>query len=155
MKYLFTLSFLSILISCTPNKQDTKEQIISPETSSVYQPGFGDFMHSIQNHHNKLWFAGINENWDLAEFEIHELEELFEDIRTFHTNREETKMLPIIEPSLEQIDKAIEHRNTEAFKKAYTAFTNACNQCHRATQHEYIKIIIPLHPTFSNQDFTL
>ena len=35
-------------------------------------PGFEEFMSNIQAHHAKLWFAGQNHNWKLADFEIHE-----------------------------------------------------------------------------------
>src|SRR5690606_39455232 len=68
-------------------------------------------MGKVQTRHSKLWFAGVNENWELAEFEMHELEEVIEDIRTVYPNREETQSLPIIEPSLETVNNAIKQRD--------------------------------------------
>ena len=47
----------------------------------TYSPGFGDFMRSIQVHHSKLWFAGMDGNWKLTAFELHEIDETIEAIQ--------------------------------------------------------------------------
>ena len=149
---------LLLLTACSPTSKDEQaleSKIAELETiiENAYKPGFGDFMGSIQKHHNKLWFAGTQENWELASFEIHELEELFEDIKTYHAQREETKVISIIEPGLTAVEDAIEKQNIEAFKQGYTALTNSCNTCHHATKHEFIKITVPTVPAYTNQDF--
>lgn len=51
------------------------------QLADTYKPGFGEFMSSIQAHHSKLWFAGQNENWKLADFEVHEIMESIADIQ--------------------------------------------------------------------------
>ena len=48
--------------------------------SNAYKPGFGEIMNSVQINHSKLWFAGTNKNWKLAEFEVHEIMELLDDV---------------------------------------------------------------------------
>ncbi len=55
--------------------QDLQKQIDSlrNKINHAYSPGVGEFMSSIQMHHAKLWFAGKNENWDLANFEMEEI----------------------------------------------------------------------------------
>lgn len=82
MKFLF-IPFIMLVILSACKRTDNREKVLQNQIDSlqiklenVYNPGFGDFMGSIQNHHNKLWFAGINESWELATFEMHELEEL-------------------------------------------------------------------------------
>ena len=42
-------------------------------------------MGGIQTHHAKLWFAGINDNWKLAQYEIDEFKERFEQARDIET----------------------------------------------------------------------
>ena len=76
--YVFLLT-LSIL-SC--NHQNEKTQLLQSRIDSLqqqvddaYKPGFGEFMSGIQAHHSKLWFAGQNQNWKLADFEVHEIME--------------------------------------------------------------------------------
>lgn len=157
---LFIMAAILVLASC--NQSNQKEQDLQNEIdnlkeiiNTMHKPGFGDFMGSIQNHHDKLWFAGINENWELASFEIHELEELFEDIKTVHPNREETQSLPMIDPGLKAVEKAVKEQNKEEFKKGYTLMTNACNTCHQATKHEFIRIKTPVMPSYSNQNFEI
>jgi hypothetical protein len=44
-----------------------------------YQPGLGEFMTATQLRHAKLWFAGKQNNWDLAAYEIDEIKEGLED----------------------------------------------------------------------------
>ena len=65
------------------NRVDSLEQ----KLAHTYKPGFGEFMSGIQIHHAKLWFAGQNQNWPLADFEIHEIEEALEDIQKFCIDR--------------------------------------------------------------------
>jgi hypothetical protein len=120
-----------------------------------YKPGFGEFMSGIQAHHSKLWFAGQNENWRLADFEVHEIMEAMEDIRKFQTERKESRMIEMIDPALDSITNAIQQKNTTLFKTSYTLLTNTCNNCHRAADFEFNVVKIPETQPFSNQDFKI
>ncbi len=160
MKFLFTV-FLALFLLTACTKENKREQALQSQIDSLqiqldnaYKPGFGDFMGSIQNHHNKLWFAGSSENWRLAAFEIHELQEFFDDIKAIYPDREETQSISVIGPGLIAVNNAINQQNIEEFKQGYITLTNACNTCHQATEHDFIQIIIPTSPSFSNQDFT-
>ncbi|MEO9032256.1 MAG: hypothetical protein ABI285_03380, partial [Ginsengibacter sp.] len=80
MKILTWLVLIPVFYSCN-NSQNNNEvlqkQIDSLQTkiANTYKPGFGEFMSEIQVHHEKLWFAGENQNWQLADFEINEIKE--------------------------------------------------------------------------------
>jgi len=141
----FTAFFLLTLvtISCNNSKND----------KTTYKPGLGEFMFNIQIHHAKLWFAGENQNWQLADFEIHEIMEAIEDIQTFCSDRPEIKSLGMMNISLDSINAAINLKDTQAFKSAYLFLTNSCNGCHQATEHAFNFIKIPDSPPVSNQDF--
>jgi len=121
--------------------------------NNTYKPGFGEFMSSIQVHHNKLWFAGQNQNWKLADFEIHEIQEAIEDIEMFQTEREESQKIGMIKPALDSVTAAIEQKNNTLFKSSYVLLTNTCNNCHQATNFEFNQVKIPDTPPFSNQVF--
>lgn len=77
MMRIFLIALFSIsLFACnqqTDNTQVLQNRIDSLEQklANTYKPGFGEFMSGIQAHHSKLWFAGQNENWKLADFEVH------------------------------------------------------------------------------------
>jgi hypothetical protein len=120
---------------------------------SAYKPGLGEFMLSIQEHHAKLWFAGKNGNWDLADFEMGEILETITGINKYCTDRPEISSLPMIDPSLDSLKIAITRKNIEAFKGSFILLTNNCNNCHKVTKHGFNIIKIPDIPPVSNQVF--
>ena len=121
--------------------------------NEAYRPGFGEFMSSIQMHHAKLWFAGSAGNWKLADFEIHEIQETLDDIQQYNVDRPESKKIIMINPAMDSIAEAIKQHNESLFKKGYILLTSTCNNCHKATAHEFNVITIPSTPPVSNQSF--
>ncbi|HLV39030.1 hypothetical protein [Xanthomarina sp.] len=158
MRQIIFMLFTFGLFSCNQQTDNTKilqNRIDSLEIklADTYKPGFGDFMSSIQAHHLKLWFAGKNENWKLADFEVHELMEAVEDIQKYQAGRKESEMIGIIIPPLDSISKAIKQRNSVLFESSYTLLTNTCNQCHSEVDFEFNVVKIPDSSPFSNQEF--
>ena len=158
MKKLFFSLTLVSLVACSNNSDQISEMQKRLDSLQVivndsYKPGFGEFMTNVQIHHAKLWFAGTNQNWELAEFEIQEIKESLEDIQKFQSEREETKTLPIIFAPLDSVQQAIDKKNLNQFKQGFDLLTNTCNTCHQAVHNEFNKIKIPDSPPFSNQKF--
>jgi hypothetical protein len=123
-----------------------------------YVPGLGEFMSSAQVHHAKLWFAGTQANWKLADFELDEIKETLEDAASFHPT---DKNLPIgemikqkLEPTFAQLKKTIDGKDVGSFQTAYDLMTEACNTCHAATQHEFIRLQRPTAPPLTNQIYS-
>ena len=146
------------LFSCqqpADNSAQLQSQIndLQKQLADSYKPGFGDLMGSIQIHHNKLFFAGENKNWKLADFEVHEILEALEDLPKFCKDREEIKSLQMIQPAIDSINIAISQKNSTLFKNSFVLLTNTCNNCHRATNFGFNVVKIPDTPPFSNQDF--
>ncbi|HLF63492.1 MAG TPA: hypothetical protein VI603_07060 [Saprospiraceae bacterium] len=160
MKLTILLLLIIALFSCsqpTDNTMVLQNLIDSLESklANTYIPGFGEFMTNIQAHHAKLWFAGQNENWKLAEFEVHEIMESLDAIQKYQTDRKESRGIEMINPALDSINIAIGEENLERFKYSYTLLTNTCNNCHRATDFAFNVVKIPETSPFSNQDFRL
>src|SRR5215510_5672560 len=117
-----TISLLGLLACNQPssnnqflqNRIDSLEKIIADS----YKPGFGEFMSGIQVHHNKLWFAGQNQNWKLADFEIHEIMETIEDIQKYQTERKESRLIKMLSPALDSVNLAIQQKDHELFKSS-------------------------------------
>jgi len=152
---LFAFAFLTTISTCTQsstNNSSLKARVDSLEANS-YKPGFGEFMSGIQSHHAKLWFAGQNQNWKLAEFEIAEIKENLAAIKKYCSDRTETNSIGMIEPAIDSVDDAIANKNTRKFNESYSLLTNSCNNCHQATKHEFNIIKIPDNQPFINQDF--
>lgn len=158
MKSAVILLFLIILQACTRNSQETgrlqaRVDSLQQQLKSAYKPGFGEFMSAIQVHHAKLWFAGQAENWELANFEVHEIMESLENIEKYNADRPESAELGMINPAMDSVHQAITQKSATGFVRAFVMLTNSCNQCHRATHHQFNVIKIPETRPFSNQEY--
>jgi hypothetical protein len=158
MKPLTLICLSLIMLSCNQksnNNQQLQARIdtLEKKLANTYKPGLGEFMSGIQIHHAKLWFAGQNQNWELADFELHEIMEALDNIKTFNTDRPEIKSLNIIFPPLDSLNKSVQQKNVTSFKSNFVLLTTVCNDCHHDTNHGFNVIKTPDAPPFSNQDF--
>jgi hypothetical protein len=158
MRLLGFFSIILIFAACSNHKDST--QILQNQRDSLqhklddsYKPGFGEFMTSIQMHHAKLWFAGQNKNWKLADFEVHEIEEALDNIRKFNNDRIEAKSINMINPAMDSIDSSIQRKNIKSFTSSFNLLTNTCNNCHKTTEHEFNIVTIPSSLPVVNQSF--
>lgn len=121
--------------------------------NETYKPGLGEFMSGIQLHHAKLWFAGQNQNWPLADFEVHEIMESLDDIQAYCRERPEIKSIGMIRPPIDSVTKAIEQKDLLHFKNSFMVLTATCNECHKATDHGFNVVIVPTSLPVVNQEF--
>ena len=115
------------------------------------RPGLGEYMLSVQMHHNKLWYAGNSADWELAGFEIGEIKEQLEHARLVCTDRPEIKTLPMIDPFVSGLEKSVKQKDTAAFKRTFIELTANCNACHKSVHFDFIRIKVPDQPMFTNQ----
>lgn len=156
--WAFIFSSALLFSSCQSSgkktaKLEQKVDSLQMVVAHQYKPGFGEFMGYIQVHHAKLWYAGKNENWDLAQFELDEIMETVENIQTYEQDRPESKEISMIKAPLDNVQVAIKAKNPALFKQHFITLTNTCNSCHRITNFSFNKIKIPDTPPFTNQDF--
>jgi hypothetical protein len=165
MKIFLFLFFPVLLISCTDN--DTKLKLLQAEINNLnarndslqneikkVKPGLGNLMLMIQVHHNKLWFAGKNNNWPLAKYEHDEMMEILKQAEEIEKDRNEVKLFKVmLYPQLDSIQKAINLKNADIFSTSFYSLTNACNNCHTNTIFDFNRIKIPEQPPYSNQEF--
>lgn len=157
MKYLLLFTAFAAFISCSQQKDAVQLQqrmdSLERRLADTYKPGFGEFMSSVQVHHAKLWFAGQNQNWRLADFEVHEMMEAIENIQKYQSERKESERISMINPALDSVNAAIEKKDTVLFKSSFILMTNTCNDCHHAVDFDFNVVKIPDTPPYSNQDF--
>jgi hypothetical protein len=153
---LVTVSIALAAVNARATQHDDEKHTT---TVHPYVPGLGDVMSGVQRHHAKLWFAGENANWPLAQYEFDELGESFDDAQTFAPT---FKDIPIpvaqsiqlyVVPPKTALEKAIAHKDKAAFAQAYDALSAACNACHQTYKHEFIQIVRPTAPPVTNQSF--
>ena len=158
MKKLVSSILVCLLLSCNHTGSGTASLQIQIDSlqrklDRTYKPGLGEFMSGIQVHHAKLWFAGEAGNWALADFEMNEIQEAIEDIKTYCADRPEAALIHMINPALDSLNISIREKDIVRFKNSFNLLTGTCNSCHKATKHEFNVIQIPATPPFTNQVF--
>jgi len=137
-------------INTLSNQNDSLKKLVS-----IMKPGLGELMLGIQVHHNKLWSAGREENWPLAQFEYDEIQEIIKQAETIETDRSEVKFFKqMIYSQLDTVQKAIKNKDYHEFSESFYSLTKACNNCHTATHFGFNVIQTPERPPYSNQDFS-
>ena len=109
-----------------------------------YEPGLGEFMTATQLRHAKLWFAGKQNNWDLAAYEIDEIKEGLEDAARVHPNFDGVPVAEmiktIIDPRIAGLEKAVRAKSSAKFMVAFDELTSGCNSCHAGANKPFIRI---------------
>ena len=103
-----------------------------------------------QLRHIKLWFAGHGSNWALADYEIGELNEGFEDVDKLLGGGTVDKM---VGTPLKELQRAVDDKNSTAFATAYDRLSAGCNACHHALDRAFIAIQRPTTLPYSDQSF--
>jgi hypothetical protein len=117
----------------------------------------GQQMLLLQLRHGRLWAAGENQDWLLAQFQLAELNEALDDV--VEQNGDDAALQPqqlsvvlpaIMKPAVSQLRKAIDAQDRVAFEKAYDGLSNACSSCHQAADHGFLVIQRPKTPVLDN-----
>jgi hypothetical protein len=147
----------SILLICAACRSASTS---ATAAGAGYTPGLGEIMSLQQMRHAKLWFAGQNANWLLAEYELKELKEGFADAVAMHPTDDELP-LPIkdLVPKkttvpLQDLEAVVKAQNQGRFDSAFDALTMACNECHQAENFGFNVIQRPSSNPYPNQQFT-
>jgi hypothetical protein len=155
MKPMLTFAVLALALLAPAR---AAEEGHAPGAKGSYASGLGEIMSLQQMRHLKLWLAGAAKNWPLADYELDELKEGFDDIVKFFPTKDD---MPIGQmagstavPVLPDLKAAIDARDGRKFAAAFDKLTAACNACHQATKHEFIVIQRPTSSPYSNQSFT-
>lgn len=131
------------------------QQVVADSAAGDYELAIG--MNHLQVWTDKLYFSGVAENWELADFYLHEIEETVEDMMKANLVKNDQPLTPLLEallvPEIEQLENVVDDANGETFLRHYDLLVNACNVCHANTGYGYIQMQRPERPAFSNQRF--
>ena len=103
-----------------------------------------------QMRHIKLWFAGRAGNWPLADYEIDELKEGFDEVNKQLGGDTVEKA---VGARISALEKAVEAKDRAAFMSAFDKLTAGCNGCHHMLDRAFIAIQRPSLLPYSNQSF--
>jgi hypothetical protein len=153
MKPVFAAFAASLcLVTFTANAQNGAAPSASqPSAKPPDFPGLGEIMTLQQLRHIKLWFAGQAGNWPLANYEIGELNEGFEDADKLVGGGTVEAM---VGAPIKELQKAVDEKNSAAFAAAFDRLSAGCNSCHHALGRPFIAIRRPTLLPYSDQSFT-
>ena len=144
---LVIVASLSLLGACQPQ----------PPSPSEPAPELAASMGDLQRFAHKLGLSLHHSNQPLAQFYLHEMEETLEEISDKIPTHDglpiKALLSTILLPPLSQLDSALEHGDFEQSLKAWPNVIQACNRCHAATEHAFIRISDIRENPF-NQDFS-
>ncbi len=138
--------------------QDSLRKLHSElDTLEERMPGLGEYMSTIQLHMAKLWFAAQAANWELANYELGELQETIEGAEALHAFKNKVDISSVLQ-SVRQtqtvlLSQAINERSIHKFMSAYDQTLAACNGCHRPAGYGFVHIVKPLAPPVTNQQW--
>jgi len=100
-----------------------------------------------QYYADKVWHAGRARDWQAAGWYAWQVRRMADEIVKADlvtgngplAKLEESIFLPAIDPLLD----AMRADNAQAFEARYRDMVLACNACHAATEHAYIRIAVP------------
>ena len=130
---------------------------VSAEQNEPFKPGLGEIMTLQQMRHLKLWFAVQSGNWGLADYELDELKEGFEDITKYYPTKDDvptgTMAEAVVAKEVAALAKTIEAKDKKNFVSAFDRLTASCNACHQASKKDFIRIQRPTGNPYTNQSF--
>ena len=145
MKSMFAALLAALLLGTGLTRaQDSQEE-------AAGLPRLSEIMVQQQMRHIKLWFAGDACNWPLADYEVDQLKDGFDDV---------AKLLggdlaqQHVGGAISGLEKAIESKDHAAFVSAFDRLSAGCNACHGTLDHAFILIQRPVLLPYSDQNFS-
>ncbi len=150
------LSLLSLLVfsfaifqACQNAPQETYETEWLGETKQEMVniiedqfQGFSRTMMEVAYRYNELYWAGMDENWEYAEYQREHIEEAMEQGFVRRPEREASSQ-QFISTALPQMEEVIQMGNKERFQENFTRFTASCNTCHAMEEVAFMIVKIP------------
>jgi hypothetical protein len=120
--------------------------------SSSYSASLGDIMGAMQWRHIKLWYAGEADDWDLAGYELEQINDTFVQAAMLYRNIPVNYIAAAAKPLL-MLREAVAAKDGAKFAHGFADLTAACNGCHQAAKIGFIAIQTPTSSPFSDQKF--
>lgn len=151
MKWIiFTISLL-VLYSCE-NKQEqnaqgewikgTEQEKL--ETIENQFRGFDMAMMETGYRYQELYWAGQDENWPYAQYQVDKIEKAINNGLERRPKRAASAQ-HFLNTVLPNMEKAIKSEDTVIFSQNYNTMTINCNSCHAMEKVPYFKVKIPLY----------
>jgi len=147
--YLTFLLLVIVILACTQKnnhpaqgnwiKGSEKEQI---ETIEKQFRGFDNAMVETAYRYQELYWAGQDENWDYAKYQIEKIKLTIENGLQRRPKRAKSAE-HFLTFTLPEMLKAVKSKDTAVFNSGFQFLRTACKNCHVMENVPFIQSIIP------------
>lgn len=147
-KFLILLVSVAVLFACN-NKTDNSqgEWITGTEQEKIKTiekqfRGFDNAMVETGYRYQELYWAGQDENWEYADYQLEKIKIAIENGLERRPKR--TKSAEhFLNYVLPEMQKSIQSKDTVIFNKGFQTLTVNCNSCHAMEKVPFFKVQIP------------
>lgn len=151
MRHLILVLSFFLLLACTNKKiKNTQGQWIMGTEQEQLKTienqfrGFDMAMIETGYRYQELYWAGQDENWPYAEYQVEKLEKAIENGLERRPKRAQSAH-HFLNVTLPGMKKALEKRDTVVFNKNFQMLTNSCISCHAMEKVPHFTVKKPLH----------
>jgi hypothetical protein len=120
---------------------DLKEKL---ETITDHLRGFDMAMAETGYRHVELYWAGQDENWEYARYQVEKLQLAIERGLERRPARAESAE-QYLGQALPAMKEAVEERDPDIFNQQFEVLTQSCNSCHHSEEVPHFNVQTPEH----------
>lgn len=153
MRLLLLTTCLLFLISCADIKTEQDREVVQGEWIKGTEEekleiieeqlgGFGTAMVEIVYRYQELYWAGQDENWEYADYQLEHIEEAMEEglVRRPSRKKASTHFMTY---TIVEMEKAIESKDKDTFNEKFEQMRMDCKSCHNMERVPFIDVTIP------------
>jgi hypothetical protein len=110
-------------------------------------PGTSTIMVEMGERYRNLYWAGQQDKWEFAEYQLEEIESLIETLMITRPARAATSQ-DFLDQAMKPLETAIENKNKSAFLRGFDNLHQQCMTCHKRNDHAFI--VLPAKPAQGN-----
>ena len=150
MKNIYLLPVLFLLNACDKAKENDATQgnwIKGTEAEQIKTiekqfPGFDNAMVETGYRYQELYWAGQDENWEYADYQLEKIRIAIENGLERRPKREKSAEF-FLNTILPEMEKSLQRKDTVAFNKGFQNLTISCNSCHAMERVPFFSVKIP------------
>ncbi|MBW6480797.1 MAG: hypothetical protein K0B37_15315 [Bacteroidales bacterium] len=119
---------------------ETRQEIIN-NIEDQFQ-GFSRTMVEVSYRYKELYWAGMDENREYAEYQREHIEEALQQGFMRRPEREASAQ-QFVSTALPEMEEVIQMGDKERFLETFTRFTASCNTCHAMEEVAFMTVKIP------------
>jgi len=104
--------------------------------------GFDNAMVETGYRYQELYWAGQDENWDYADYQLEKIRTAIENGLQRRPKRANSAA-HFLNHTLPEMQKHISAKDTAVFNKGFQLFTNQCNNCHAMEKVQFFSVTTP------------